>query len=98
MPKGQFFSCLKARRMISKDCIYYLVWARDIDVETPTLESVPIVNEFLEMFLNNYWCSSQKGNRLRINDLFDQLQGTSYFPKIELQSGYHQLRVCPYAK
>nr|GEU78719.1 putative reverse transcriptase domain-containing protein [Tanacetum cinerariifolium] len=29
----------------------------------------------------------------RINDLFDQLQGETYFLKIDLQSGYHQLRV-----
>ncbi|GJW33032.1 putative reverse transcriptase domain-containing protein [Tanacetum coccineum] len=29
----------------------------------------------------------------RINDLFDQLQGSRYFSKIDLHSGYHQLRV-----
>ncbi|GJT53397.1 putative reverse transcriptase domain-containing protein [Tanacetum coccineum] len=29
----------------------------------------------------------------RINDLFDQLQGLRYFPKIDVRSGYHQLRV-----
>ncbi|GJR56146.1 putative reverse transcriptase domain-containing protein [Tanacetum coccineum] len=29
----------------------------------------------------------------RIDDLFDQLQGSGYFTKIELRFGYHQLRV-----
>nr|XP_043625607.1 uncharacterized protein LOC122597036 [Erigeron canadensis] len=30
----------------------------------------------------------------RIDDNFDQLQGASYFTKIDLHSGYHQLKVC----
>ncbi|KAI3824640.1 hypothetical protein L1987_06106 [Smallanthus sonchifolius] len=30
---------------------------------------------------------------LRIDDLFDQLQGVRWFSKIDLQSGYHQLKV-----
>ncbi|WMV18527.1 hypothetical protein MTR67_011912 [Solanum verrucosum] len=53
MPKGQFVSYLKARNMISKGLIYHLVRVRDVDFETPTFESVPVVNEFPEVFPNN---------------------------------------------
>ncbi|XP_075076654.1 uncharacterized protein LOC142163281 [Nicotiana tabacum] len=49
-PKGRFFSYLKARKMISKGYIYHLVRVKDADAQIPTLQSVPIVNEFPGVF------------------------------------------------
>ncbi|GJW52014.1 putative reverse transcriptase domain-containing protein [Tanacetum coccineum] len=49
-----------------------------------------------------YVCDYRELNKLtvknqyplpRIDDLFDQLQGSQFFSKIDLRSGYHQLRV-----
>ncbi|XP_075103597.1 uncharacterized protein LOC142178166 [Nicotiana tabacum] len=49
-PRGRFISYLKDRKMISKGYIYHLVRLRDVDAQIPTLQSVPIVNEFPEVF------------------------------------------------
>ncbi|XP_070041135.1 uncharacterized protein [Nicotiana tomentosiformis] len=39
-----------ATKMINKGCIYDLVRVTDTTAKAPTLESVPVVNEFLEVF------------------------------------------------
>ncbi|XP_070028578.1 uncharacterized protein [Nicotiana sylvestris] len=49
-PRGRFISYLKARKMISKGYIYHLVRVKDADAHIPTLQSVPIVNEFPRVF------------------------------------------------
>nr|XP_016463287.1 PREDICTED: uncharacterized protein LOC107786335 [Nicotiana tabacum] len=49
-PRGRFISYRKARKMISKGYIYHLVRVKDADAQIPTLQSIPIVNEFLEVF------------------------------------------------
>ncbi|KAH0709559.1 hypothetical protein KY284_010986 [Solanum tuberosum] len=49
-PMGRFISYLKARKMISKGYLYNLVWVKDSSSETPTLKSIPMVNEFPEVF------------------------------------------------
>ncbi|XP_070039485.1 uncharacterized protein [Nicotiana tomentosiformis] len=49
-PKGRFIYYLKARKMISKGYIYHLVHVRDVEEKPPTLQSVPMVNEFPDVF------------------------------------------------
>ena len=48
MPKGFFISYLKARKLVSKGCIYHLV-----RVKLSSLGLVPIIKEFPEVFLDD---------------------------------------------
>ena len=50
IPRGLVIFCLKACKMISKGCLYHIVRVPDLDSEIPPIESVPVVNEFLEVF------------------------------------------------
>ena len=47
---GRFISYLKDKKMIFKGYLCHLVQVKDSSLETPTLESVPVVCEFLEVF------------------------------------------------
>ncbi|KAH0733004.1 hypothetical protein KY289_004192 [Solanum tuberosum] len=49
-PKGHFISYLKARKLVSKGCVFHLVRVNDSSVETPPIESVPVVSEFPKIF------------------------------------------------
>lgn len=50
IPKGHFISYLKARKLIFKGCIHHLVWVKDTKSETLTIQSINVVNEFLDIF------------------------------------------------
>ncbi|XP_070007725.1 uncharacterized protein [Nicotiana sylvestris] len=50
VPRGRFISYLKAAKMIKKGCIYHLVRVTDTNAEALSLESVPVVNEFSNVF------------------------------------------------
>nr|GEX39007.1 putative reverse transcriptase domain-containing protein [Tanacetum cinerariifolium] len=89
-------SYTKAQEYLTKGCHVFLAnitVTKDEDkLKGKRLEDMPVVQQFPEVFpedlpvKNRYPLS-------RIDDLFDQLQRLSVYSKIDLRSGYHQLRV-----
>ncbi|GKE17535.1 putative reverse transcriptase domain-containing protein, partial [Tanacetum coccineum] len=61
--------------------------------EKKRLEDVPIVRDFPDVFPKDFPAVKNRYPLPRIDDLFDQLQGSSVYSKIDLRPGYHQLRV-----
>ena len=53
VPKGHFISNLKANKLVSKGCVYHLVQINYSSVEVPTILSVVILREFLEVIPDN---------------------------------------------
>ncbi|XP_070034815.1 uncharacterized protein [Nicotiana tomentosiformis] len=41
---------LKAQQMVGKGCLSYLAFVRDVSADAPTVDSVPVVQEFLDVF------------------------------------------------
>ncbi|KAH0730222.1 hypothetical protein KY289_001410 [Solanum tuberosum] len=144
--QAKIISSIRTRKLIGQGCLAYLAHIRDVEVETPSTESIHVVSEFREVFPNDLpelrelkaqiqdlldkgfirpsaslWgapllfvkkkdgsirmCIDYRQlNRVtirnkyhlpRIDELFDQLQGASVFSKIDLRSGYHQLKIRP---
>ncbi|XP_070054736.1 uncharacterized protein [Nicotiana tomentosiformis] len=47
---SRVISFLKAQHMVEKGCLAYLDYVRDTTIETPAIDSVPVVREFSNVF------------------------------------------------
>ncbi|GJV27527.1 putative reverse transcriptase domain-containing protein [Tanacetum coccineum] len=84
-------SCTKTQKYIQRGCHVFMAHISVKKTEDKSkekrLEYVPIVQYFSKLTVKNRYPLS------RIDDPFDQLQGSSVYYKINLRSDYHQLRV-----
>nr|GEX08056.1 putative reverse transcriptase domain-containing protein [Tanacetum cinerariifolium] len=89
-------SYTKAQEYLTKGCHVFLANITATKDEEKSkgkrVKDLPVVQEFLEVFPEDLSVKNRYPLP-RIDDLFDQLQGSSVYLKINLRSGYQQLRV-----
>ena len=50
--QAKIISSIHARKLVGRGCLAYLAHIRDVEVETLSIESIPMVLEFIEVFPN----------------------------------------------
>nr|GEZ85195.1 hypothetical protein [Tanacetum cinerariifolium] len=97
-------SCIKARKFIERGSQWFMAYVTEKEPPEKRIEDVPVIRDFPEVFPDdlpglppprelNKLTVKNRYSLPRIDDLFDQLQGSSVYSKIDLQTGYHQLRI-----
>ncbi|XP_049372801.1 uncharacterized protein LOC125837770 [Solanum verrucosum] len=54
MEKVKVISPIRARKLEGQGCLAYLAYIQDVDVESPSIESILIVSEFKEVFPSDF--------------------------------------------
>ena len=47
---SKVISFIRAQKLVERGCLSYLAFIRDTSVEPPSMDSVPVVHEFLDVF------------------------------------------------